>query len=502
MVAEDLTAEEEAEAYKPPLLELRGGNWLLYNAEDDEILAEGPAGTGKTRTNLENLYRLCDEFPGFQGLMVRKIGVTMAASCIKEFREHVLAPGDGVRFFGGSQAEPAAFKFPNGSQIVVSGMDNPDKVLSSWYDAIYVNEAADLALADWETLTTRLRGSQEGMNPVSRITGQEFHKRRIFADTNPTFERHWLMQRSTPGGATRLIRSKLQDNPAYYDHKGRLTQAGEDYVRRLDRLTGMRYERFRLGLRVGVENAIYPHFRRELHMRPIPAGLRFVGGAIGVDYGEEHLAAVVAILLDQYRRHWIVEVWAEPAEDHGRSLAQNISRIRETYRISRGRVDPNQGFMAGRINASVADKGPGTRMHRTVISSRLFNVFPGGRVTTLQEELQGFEPLGPYPIEMDSPGLLLAQYPQGDVRNEQIEALADEIEAYQMVAVISPQREVMVVKRVNEDRVAAMEYANEELEEPDAAYVFTHESAAALAPHRYRPADQPAAGRRSNERGF
>ena len=34
-------------------LKLRGGNLELYNARDPEVLAEGPAGTGKTRTALE-----------------------------------------------------------------------------------------------------------------------------------------------------------------------------------------------------------------------------------------------------------------------------------------------------------------------------------------------------------------------------------------------------------------------------------------------------------------
>ena len=72
-----------------------------------------------------------------------------------------------------------------------------------------------------------------------------------------------------------------------------------------------------------------------------------------------------------------------------------------------------------------------------------------------------------------------------------MEALAQEIENYQMVSVTSPQRQAMVVRRVAEDRVASMEYGIEQWEEPDADIVLTENAARALAPQRYRPPGVP-----------
>ncbi len=446
-------------------LTLRGGNLELYNARDPEILAEGPAGTGKTRTSLELLNDLCREFAGLQVLMTRKVQATMPQSCIKEMRLHVLHSGDGVAWYGGSKAEPAAFRYTNGSSIAVAGMDNPEKVLSSFYDVIYVNEATELSLDDWETLTTRLRASDADHNPVSR-DGRPFLRRRLMADCNPTYASHWLMQR-TDSGQTRLIRSRLEDNPAYFNDDGTPTEAGEDYLNRLNRLTGIRRERFLLGKRVGVENACYPMFDRDLHIRPLDPGLAWKANIIGEDYGSEHLCTVAVLGIDQYNRRWVREVWAgkdeRPDPTKPSSMDTVVAQFKKKYQVRRGRVDPNQAKLAQLHGFSVAKGGTGgrggaPRLKRISDLEELFYTFEGGRVPSPEDKKALRFPEGPF-TEENSPGLFLVEGMPG------IQDLADEIEAYHYVYSDTPRGRVKDVFRMNDDRIAAVEYANEEWEE-------------------------------------
>ena len=427
-------------------LELRGGNRELFAARDPEILAEGPAGTGKTRTILEMINLICHKYPGVRWLFLRKHAVTLTTTALVTFDTKVLHNGDRVRFFGGNQHEPSMYRYPNGSVIVVGGMGNAnerEKILSSEYDGIYCNEATELTLDDWETLSTRLRN---GVLPNPRIIG----------DCNPTYGTHWLMQR-TDAGQTRLIRSQLADNPAYYNRDGTTTEDGQRYIDRLDRLTGTRYERFRLGLRVGVENAIYPAFDRDIHIRDLEPGLQFRDAALGVDYGRRHRSSVVAVSVDQFNRKWVREVWAEPDTDQGSSIERVIGQFREKYQIRRGMVDPNQGYLGGRAGLEVSNGAAGARNKRIEMTERLFWTYPGGRVPRYVEELSLSVPTGHH-AEPDSPGLLLVKGMAG------IDDLAGEIEAYHRVPVVSDLKDSLEVARINDDRVAALEYAIESLE--------------------------------------
>jgi len=435
-------------------LELRGGNRELFAARNPEILAEGPAGTGKTRTVLEMVNLICHKYAGVRVLFVRKHQVTLTTTALVTFDTKVLHNGDGVKFFGGSQHEPAAYRYRNGSIIVVGGMGNKnemEKILSSEYDLIYCNEATELTLDDWETLSTRLRN---GVLPNPRIIG----------DCNPTYGKHWLMQR-TDTGKTRLIRSQLADNPAYYHQDGTPTEEGRLYVERLDRLTGTRYERFRLGLRVGVENAIYPFFDRDVHIRPLPPGTTFKDGALGVDYGTMHLCGLVSVRVDQFNRRWVTEAWGEPDHDNGNSLNLKIAQFKERHFLRRGRTDPNQAYLAGAHGFNVAKGAAGARETRIEFTEKYWNLYPGGRVPLPWEERNL---LGQRHYEdPDSPGLMLVEGAPG------IDALADEIEAYHRVLVENERRKALEVVRIDDDLVAAMEYAIEELETKPEALLTT-----------------------------
>ncbi len=431
----------------------RGGHRVLFAARDREILCEAPAGTGKTRVILELLNLLALTYAGLQLLAVRKHAVTLTTTALATFNQEVVHQDSGVTFFGGSRDEPASYRYPNGSRIVVGGMgdgkDAVQKILSARYDVIYVNEATELSEDEWENLTARLRLPEV---PAKRADGTAFVAQRIIGDCNPTYGTHWLYRRIT-SGKTRLIASRLEDNPTYYDDEGQPTAAGQRYIAGLDALTGTRYQRLRLGLRVGVENAIYPHFDRDIHIRPLEPGLTFRDGIWCTDWGSVHKAAVGAITVDQWGRRWIRAVWAEPDTEQGGMLVKNVGRLQRQFSLRRGMVGPDQtllmGLLAGRVkNVSRAD---GPRQERIDQTSWLFGTFPGGRVPTWKEELKGGQANGPWQ-EDDSPGLLIEEGCEGS------EELAEEIEAYHYDHVLTDRVEKDVVARINENMISAIEY--------------------------------------------
>lgn len=234
----------------------RGACAKLFKSRAGQILLSGPAGTGKSRGCLEKLHLQAMKYPGMRGLIVRKTLVSLGSTTLVTWRSHVikqaLLTGE-VEFYGGSQEEPAQYRYRNGSVIVIGGMDKPTKIMSSEYDVAYVGEAIELVIDDWEAITTRLRN---GVMPYQQL----------YADTNPDKDTHWLWLRCLEG-AIEVFESRHEDNPVYTNPDGSYTEKGQKYiVGILDKLTGVRKLRLRDGKWVSAEGVIYEGFDRAVHV--------------------------------------------------------------------------------------------------------------------------------------------------------------------------------------------------------------------------------------------
>lgn len=227
----------------------------LLTDRSPELLLSGPAGTGKSRACLQKMHFVALKYPGSRQLMLRKTAVSLTSTALVTWREHVVSEAlqrGLVAFYGGSAVEPAQYRYPNGSTIMVGGMDNSTRIMSSEYDIIYVQEAIELSEDEWEKCITRLRNG--------RLPYQQ-----IIADTNPDTPTHWLKKRCDTG-KTVMLDTTHEDNPVYFDSSGRVTPAGESYISKLDGLTGVRYARLRKGLWVAAEGVIYEDFSQRHHV--------------------------------------------------------------------------------------------------------------------------------------------------------------------------------------------------------------------------------------------
>jgi hypothetical protein len=233
----------------------RGAALQMMNSRAPRVLLAGAAGTGKSRAILEKCHAMSLLTRGVKGLFLRKTARSLATSALKTWERDVIPEAmrdTSVTFYGGSAREPAQYRYSNGSSIAIGGLDDPMKVMSTDYDWVYIQEATEATLDDWQMVDTRLR------NGVLSF-------QQLLADCNPDHPQHWLLNEAAEGKVEHLV-SLHEDNPRYFNDDGTMTEEGVAYMARLDALSGVRYLRLRKGIWAAAEGVIYELFDAGLHV--------------------------------------------------------------------------------------------------------------------------------------------------------------------------------------------------------------------------------------------
>lgn len=242
-------------------LALRGAAREVLRRRDKELLIAGPAGTGKSYACLLKVHLMALQNPGSKYLLVRKTHVSLTATGLATFRDHIIQEAlrtKLVYWFGGNGEKPPGYIYRNGefggpgSTVSVGGMDNPTKIMSSEYDLIYVQEATEFVKDDWEKCTTRLRNG--------KVSFQQ-----LLADCNPEGPDHWLKLRCDEG-KTEMLYGQHTDNPKLFDDFGTPTEKGQNYLDTLGQLTGVRKLRLLGGIWAAAEGVIYENWDPSIHI--------------------------------------------------------------------------------------------------------------------------------------------------------------------------------------------------------------------------------------------
>lgn len=249
------TGKRHEHKYEP-----RGGCKAVFESREEEVLISGPAGTGKSRGCLEKIFLMCMLTGNTRALILRKTLASLGSSALVTWRKFVIPEAiaiGAVVYYGGSKEEPAQYRFKNGSSVTIGGLDKATRIMSTEYDIIYIQEATECTLDDLEMCTSRLRNWNTGFQ-------------QLLMDCNPAGDKHWLKLRSNDG-ITKLIESRHEDNPRLFDYDEitdtyTVTQRGAKYIGILDKLTGVRYKRLRLGLWVSAEGIVYEEFDPAKHI--------------------------------------------------------------------------------------------------------------------------------------------------------------------------------------------------------------------------------------------
>jgi hypothetical protein len=287
-------------ATQPP--EFRGAALELQTAGQHEVMAAGPAETGKTFACVWRLDSELRRYPGAQAVLLRKVRADVFGTVLQtvtKVYERRAAAGFEIESYGGEH--PEFYDYENGSRLWIAGIDRPGKALSSERDYVYVNQAEELSLADWETLSTRCTG-RAGHVPQPMI----------FGDCNPREPHHWIKNRPS----LRVLESRHRDNPTLYTPDGKLTEQGERTITILERLTGTRRARLYEGRWVSAEGTVY-EFDASVHLIDpfsIPADWRRIRS---IDFGYTNPFVCGWWAIDPDGRMYLYrEIYRTPA--HGR----------------------------------------------------------------------------------------------------------------------------------------------------------------------------------------
>jgi hypothetical protein len=238
----------------------------LWTETAEEVLIEGPAGTGKTRGLLERCYWILERKRYVRMLWLRQTRKSMNESVLETWEEEVLPPGHPM-LRGPTRGHRDYYWNPSTkSRVVLGGMDHPDRFMSSQYDLVIVFEAIETTLEAVEKVTTRLRNGR--LYFVLPGPDGKPHKKlvqQLVLDTNPGRTSHWINKRADKGMLLRYC-SRHVDNPRIWDAKAnKPTEYGTKYLGRLDRLTGTRRAHYRDGKWCSAEGQVIPGYDPHVH---------------------------------------------------------------------------------------------------------------------------------------------------------------------------------------------------------------------------------------------
>lgn len=322
-----------------------GGARELWSCKKEKILFDGPAGTGKSRAILEKINRIARKVPGVRILLVRKTRVSLTETLLVTFENHVLTENDPIKS-GPCRASRSKYTYPNGSEIVLGGMDKPEKILSSDYDLIVVGEATECTQNDFETLDTRLRHGVLGYQ-------------QIVCDTNPSFPGHWLKKMSDEGKIHRIM-SRHKDNPT----------VTPEYLKRLNNLSGSRRSRLFKGQWAAAEGLVYDKWdtalfvmkRKEfISSRKYKENMKKNGNSekqrwyrtiIGVDEGYTNPCSMHVYGIDNDGRMHVLREWYQ-REKLESEVVDQAMEFQKEWNVEAVIVDPS----AAKLRAALAIKG-------------------------------------------------------------------------------------------------------------------------------------------------
>lgn len=216
----------------------------LFESRDRQVLIEGPAGTGKSRGVLEKIHQCCEQHPGLMVWIGRKTRRSMTDTILPLFEKHVLPPGHEA--LGGGKPAPAnrhSYRYANGSEIIVGGLDVPERTFSGEFDLMAVFEATECYEQDIEKLLRGLRASG----------GLGYNQ--LICDCNPSYATHWLNLRAMTDKMVRL-KAKFADNPSIKP----------DYIRSLAGLGRVLKARLHDGIWLTAEGLIWQDYSSTKHL--------------------------------------------------------------------------------------------------------------------------------------------------------------------------------------------------------------------------------------------
>lgn len=264
----------------------------------------GSAGSGKSYSIAQKLIiRCCRE--KIKILVCRRYATTLRNSCFALFKE-ILAKWQLTKYVKIRETD-MNIKFPNGSEIIMVGLDTEEKLLSlTNISTVWVEEAFEVEKPKVEQLNLRMRG--QALN------------QQIILSWNPISKRSWLYEFTVenPPQSSIYHHSTYKDNPFL----------NAEYIAALDEMETRNPQKYRVyGLGewgVDSEGLVFQNFKVEYFNHEEIEGQLMVG----MDFGFIHdISAIVgALMCEKEGRIYIFREYGATGKTN-RELAQIITDL-------------------------------------------------------------------------------------------------------------------------------------------------------------------------------
>jgi len=211
----------------------------LFNNRDRYLVLYGGAGGGKSWFVCEKIIIRTLKEKGNRFLVIRKVARTLRRSVFQLFRDYIIRWGL-TSLFTVNKTD-MTIECKNGNIIYFAGVDDPEKLKSiEGITSIWIEEATELNLEDFEEIDRRLRG-------------KNVNYKQIILTYNPILNTNWTYKRFFEGSNknTTIIRTTYKDN-RFID---------ENYKQLLESYKGNTRTVYTLGHYGQLENAIYTNWQ-------------------------------------------------------------------------------------------------------------------------------------------------------------------------------------------------------------------------------------------------
>lgn len=241
----------------------------------------GSAGSGKSYTICQKLIiRACAE--PMKILVCRRYASTLRNTCFSLFKE-VLTKWQLMPYVKVNESD-FRIRFPNGSEIIMLGLDDEHKLLSlNNISTIWIEEAYEVEKPKVEQLNLRMRGAA--------------NNQQLILSWNPISKNHWLYDftQVEPPNSSIYIHSTYKDNPFL----------SAEYIAALDEMATRNPAKYRVyGLGewgVDSEGLVLTNWRQE-RFNPMELAAQGFEHRAGLDLGWIDKTAIIDTLYDRQNK--------------------------------------------------------------------------------------------------------------------------------------------------------------------------------------------------------
>lgn len=299
----------------------------------------GSAGSGKSYTIAQRIIIRCAKEP-IRVLVCRRYATTLRNSCFALFKE-ILTKWQLLPYVKIKETD-MSISFPNGSQIIMVGLDTEEKLLSlTNISTVWVEEAYEVEKSKVEQLNLRMRGTAANQQ--------------LILSWNPISKHSWLYEFTVknPPENSVFIHSTYKDNPFL----------NPEYVQALDEMEFRNPEKYRVYGRGewGVDSSglVIKNWKSEAFdaMALAAAGLEH---RAGMDLGWIDKSAIIDTLYDKANRTIYVfnefyKSGCQPSELAAAIKDMNLTKSK--IKVDAAEPRTIQFFRNEGINAEGAAKG-------------------------------------------------------------------------------------------------------------------------------------------------